>query len=265
MINKQSYFQGGGGVNEPAKPGEKKYHSDPAIVVQPRFKEPFYQNYDLYTVPGMEDVGPGTGWHGLQNYKSVTEFLKARRERLKPRYVADDSWQLDNGKRTKENPKIKARAKLLSRIIKTAIDFPLDETLDPTVGDNQGEEAKGPLGYSDVSTPAYDFEGKSPGTLNFGRDYSGSDQYPRGCPKCGFLGGPGGPVYDTTYPCPQCHQGGAIVMGDESILAPGSEGPYGLPEGIELPDEDLTNSKNINPYYGTTDSGNTMYNNMRIS
>jgi len=118
-LNKKGYFQGGGGVNEPT-PGEKKYKSDPALVVQPRFKEPFYRNYDLYTIPGMEDIGPGTGYHGLQGYNSVSEFLEARRERLKPRYVADDSWQLDSGKRTKENPGIKARAAIFERIIKTA-------------------------------------------------------------------------------------------------------------------------------------------------
>lgn len=119
MPNKKAYFQGGGGVNEPT-PGEKKYKSDPAIVVQPRFKEPFYHNYDLYAIPGMEDIGPGTGWHGLQNYKSVQDFLKDRRERLKPRYVADDSWQLDSGKRTKKNPNIEARAALFNRIVKIA-------------------------------------------------------------------------------------------------------------------------------------------------
>jgi hypothetical protein len=118
-VNKKGYFQGGGGVNEPT-PGEKKYKSDPALVVQPRFKEPFYRNYDLYTIPGMEDIGPGTGYHGLQGYNSVSEFLAARRERLKPRYVADDSWQLDSGKRTKENPGIKARAAIFEKIIKTA-------------------------------------------------------------------------------------------------------------------------------------------------
>lgn len=119
FLNKKAYFQGGGGVNEPT-PGKKKYKSDPAIVVQPRFKEPFYRNYDLYTIPGMEDVGPGTGWHGLQNYKSVQEFLKARRERLKPRYVADDSWQVDSGNRVKKNPDLKARAAIFEKIIKTA-------------------------------------------------------------------------------------------------------------------------------------------------
>lgn len=121
MQNKKAYFQGGGGVNEP-EPKKKKYKSDPALVVQPRFKEPFYRNYDLYTIPGMEDIGPGTGWHGLQNYKSVQDFLKDRRERLKPRYVADDSWQVDDGKRTKKNPNIEARATLFNRITKQATD-----------------------------------------------------------------------------------------------------------------------------------------------
>lgn len=118
-LNKKSYFQGGGGVNEPT-PGEKKYKSDTAIVVQPRFKEPFYRNYDLYTIPGMEEVGPGTGWHGLQDYKSVQEFLKDRRERLKPRYVADDSWIIDSGQHVKKNPDRKARMSIFEKIIKTA-------------------------------------------------------------------------------------------------------------------------------------------------
>lgn len=118
-LSKKGYFQGGGGVNEPT-PGEKKYKSDTAIVVQPRFKEPFYRNYDLYTIPGMEHIGPGTGWHGLQDYKSVQEFLKDRRERLKPRYVADDSWIVDNGNHVKKNPERKARMAIFEKILKTA-------------------------------------------------------------------------------------------------------------------------------------------------
>jgi hypothetical protein len=119
--SKIAYFQGGGGANEPT-PGKKKYESDPAIVVQPRFEEPFYRNYDLYTIPGMEHIGPGSGYHGLQNYKSVAEFLKARRERMKPRYVADDSWQIDSGKRVKKNPDKKARMAIFEKIIKQADD-----------------------------------------------------------------------------------------------------------------------------------------------
>lgn len=118
-LDKKGYYQGGGGVNEPT-PGKKKYESDPAIVVQPRFKEPFYRNYDLYTIPGMEDIGPGTGYHGLQNYKSVQEFLEERRARLKPRYVADDSWQVDSGDRVKKNPDRKARMAIFEKILKKA-------------------------------------------------------------------------------------------------------------------------------------------------
>jgi hypothetical protein len=117
-IDKKSYFQGGGGVNEPT-PGEKKYKSDPAILAQPRFKEPFYRNYDIYEIPGFEHIGPGAGYHSLQQYKSVQEFLEARRGKLKGKYVADDSWIQDSGKITKENP-IKARASIFERIIKTA-------------------------------------------------------------------------------------------------------------------------------------------------
>lgn len=120
QLGKVAYFQGGGGVNEPT-PKEKKYKSDPAIVNQVRFKEPFYHNYDIYEIPGFEHIGPGAGWHSLQNYKSVQEFLNARRERLKPKYVADDSWQLDNGKIVKKNP-VQARVILLSQMVKVADD-----------------------------------------------------------------------------------------------------------------------------------------------
>src|SRR5574337_786327 len=120
-LNKRGYFQGGGGVNEPT-PGQKKYKSDPALVLEPRFKEPLYYNYDLYTIPGMEDIGPGTGYHGLQNYKSVQEFLEDRRERLRPRYVADDFWQIDSGDRVKKNPERKARMAIFEKIIKAAGD-----------------------------------------------------------------------------------------------------------------------------------------------
>lgn len=143
--SKFAYFQGGGGVNEPT-PGEKKYKSDPAIVVQPRFKEPFYRNYDLYTIPGMEHIGPGTGYHGLQNYKTVKEFLEDRRKRNLPRYVADDSWQIDDGSRVKKNPERKARMSIFEKIIKQADIIPngmpksekkppLQEFIDRLIGD----------------------------------------------------------------------------------------------------------------------------------
>lgn len=157
-VNKKAYFQGGGGVNEPT-PGQKKYKSDPAIVVQPRFKEPFYRNYDLYTIPGMENVGPGTGWHGLQNYKSVQDFLKDRRKRLQPRYVADDSWQIDSGERVKKNPDRKARMTILERIIKQAT----DENDGPNF--DYGHGAYDAMNKGEKMKSITDFKRESPGAF----------------------------------------------------------------------------------------------------
>lgn len=33
-----------------------------------------------------------------------------------------------------------------------------------------------------------------------------------GCRHCGYVGGPGLPVFDTTFPCPACRRGGAVVL-----------------------------------------------------
>jgi hypothetical protein len=358
MGNKRAYFQGGGGVNEPT-PGEKKYKSDPAIVVQPRFEEVFYRNYDLYEVPGFEHIGPGAGWHALQNYNSVGEFLEARRKRLAPRYVADDSWQLDSGKRTKENPGIKARAALLNRIIKTAsncgfcgkskidvtfpcehcgkggavvagdenngpnfdygkglysnmnkyksvqdfeehadkgpgaffaddnedhmmppkehgtkiydwknsiyqgtpkatkrhdsnnIDFLADQYIDPNIvtpepgdvdGGNPVGEANQMGGYLDEYLPEKDFEGKDPDTLDFGRDYSGSDQFPS----------------KKDFAPATIDQESVKKLIDKYSPAPTS-GLYGLPDGVDLPEEDLGNPTDINPDYGSVGPESKMY------
>jgi hypothetical protein len=123
MANKKAYFQGGGGVNEPT-PGKKKYKVDPSIVVQPRFKEPFYRNYDLYDTEGVSGPaqhGPGSGWSHMQEHKSVQEFLEFRRKRLKGKYVADDSYIQDTSSNYKERvDKMKVRATLLNRIVKQA-------------------------------------------------------------------------------------------------------------------------------------------------
>jgi hypothetical protein len=289
---KVAYFQGGGGVNEPT-PKEKKYKSDPAIVVQPRFKEPFYRNYDLYKIPGMEDVGPGTGWHGLQNYKSVQEFLKDRRDRLAPRYVADDSWIQDDGSRIK-SPKIKARASLLNKLVKLAgdendgpnfdyghgaydamsqgkkmksitdfkhdspgaffaidhdidnndIDFPLDDFIsDPDMAapDEPMEDNDNPVGraneiggYLDEYLPENDFEGKDPSELDFGRDYT-EDSEPAEIPS------------------------ELIEKIIKKYLSAPPHGLYGLPDGVDLPDEDLGDPTDLNPDYGTLGPESTMY------
>lgn len=269
ITKKQAYFQGGGGVNEPA-PKKKKYPSDKAIVVQPRFEEPFYKNYD---VPGKH--GPGAGWNDMGKYKSISEFLKDKRKKLKNKYKADDSWIEDDGKITK-NPAIKSRATFLSRILKIAkldqndIDFPDDAYIDPNLGSSIDDGSVGAAnltgGYLDKYLPEDDLEGKPASTLNFNRDYSGSDQYPSGCPNCGFIEGAGNTYYDASRPCPKCNKSGTHTIDPdivkkltEKYLGNSTTGLFGLPDGVNLPDDEDPVSTNINPDFGTLDNGITMY------
>ncbi len=233
---KKAYFQGGGGVNEPT-PGQKKYKSDKAIVVQPRFKEPFYRNYDSYDISPTNQsskLGPGAGWHELQNYKSVSDFLKDKRKRLKDKYKADDKWIEDeksSERATKRRQKIKARACLLFKLNKYAIDFPIDDMVTPILGDEGTYSDIVPIGGTlDEYLPLNDFEGKSPDKLDFGRDYVENE-----------LDGPK----------------------SDNELNPSESFIYGLPDGI-FPIEDLDQISPEDLWYGTTDSGNTFYNEMWI-
>lgn len=258
--NKLGYFQGGGGVNEPSAPGKKKYKSDKALVVQPRFEEPLYKNYDLYNVPGK--YGPGAGWHDMGKYKSIADFLKDKRKKLKDKYKADDSWQIDSGKR------VKARIFLLNRIIKIAdhmmpptehgteiynwknspyqgkpkapkhdsnnLDFPIDDQIGsgPILGDSGTYSDSVPIGGQlDEYLPLNDFEGKSPDQLDFGRDYAEDVGIDKDLDLDALM---------------------------SKYLKPAEPSIYGLPDGISPP-EDSDAPSNENPQYGTTDSGNTLY------
>jgi hypothetical protein len=316
--NKRAYFQGGGGVNEP-EPKKKKYKSDKAITVQPRFKEPFYRNYDVYETEGVDGapkLGPGAGWHHMNDYKSIQEFLAAKRKHMKDKYKADDTWIEDNWQNHKERTeKMKTRASLLNRFIKTAdhmmapkehgtsiynwknspyqgipkapkspkkqdsndIDFPIDDQIGsgPILGDSESYSSPiqlGPAGDDttispeqtnlgnsesypnsaqiggllDKYLPQNDFEGKSPDELDFGRDYTEDAS-----PQSGRQNNEG-PSEDALDP---------DVF--EKLLkkytpAP-TDGLYGLPDGVNLSDEDLGDPTDINPDYGTTDVGTTMY------
>ena len=156
-LNKKSYFQGAGGENEPA-PKRKKYKSDPAITVQPRFVEPFFKNYDPYEIAGQH--GPGAGWHSMNKYKSTKEFINAKRKKNKNKYKSKDS--------------IKARAQLFAGIIKKAIDFAIDEIIESgpiSEQDDSYSSSVGIGGYLDEYLPQNDLENKPPTALNFGRDY----------------------------------------------------------------------------------------------
>lgn len=226
--NKKAYFQG---TEEPT-PKKKKYKSDPALVVQPRFKEPFYHNYDLYDVPGFEHIGPGSGRHQMNNFKSVKEFLNNKRKKNK--YKADDSWKLDAGTVIKKNPNIQARTFLLNRLIKIAIDFPIDDQISSPILGNSGTYSDSvPIGGElDEYLTLPDFEGKSADKLDFGRDYTEDDQ---------------------------TNQDFEAFI--EKYFNPAEPPLCGLPDGISPP-EDLDAPNDENPQYGITDSGNTIYNKM---
>lgn len=242
MSNKKAYFQGGGGVNEPA-PKKKKYKSDKAIVVQPRFKEPFYRNYDVYDPPGFEH-GPGAGWHSMDQYKSVSEFLKHRRKKLKDKYKADDSWIEDTEENRKERiKKMKTRARMFNKLIKIAnkvytdvnlIDFPIDDQINssPIIGDSGTYSDAVPIGGQlDEYLTLPDFEGKLPSQLDFGRDYVEDEK-----------------------------SNDLIDKLEKKYLSPKENGLYGLPDGMNEEDLDADKTVNhINPEYGETDSGNTLY------
>jgi hypothetical protein len=116
--NKLSYFQGGEKSHEEAKK-KRPYKAEPALVMQTRFEEPLYRNYDVYETEGVDGKakhGPGAGYHSMQDYKSVGDFLKDRRNKLKGKYKANDSWKQDDGSITKK----KARLECLKAIIKVA-------------------------------------------------------------------------------------------------------------------------------------------------
>lgn len=283
MSVKKAYFQGGGGVNEPT-PGEKKYKSDPALVVQPRFEEPFYRNYDLYTIPGMEHIGPGTGYHGLQNYDSVQEFLEARRSRMKGRYVADDSWQLDSGKRTKENPGIKARAAIFERIIKQAgPNYDLGKGLYQEMSDGKVDSVEefrkepdhGPGALMNITKKKnnkYDIN-----HIDFPID----DQVTGIFPEEGML--PGSeigerlplPEHDLEDRSPDALDFGRDyddaeptgALEDESIqklfnkyLTPSEDGLFGLPDGVDPEGHDADQTEQVEqPFTGTSDIGTNIY------
>lgn len=238
MTNKKGYFQGGGGVNEPA-PKKKKYKSDKAIVMQPRFKEPLYHNNDLYDVPGVDGKakhGPGAGFYqNMDEYKSVSDFINQKRNSHK--YEADDSWIEDDGSISKK-ARMDRRLGLLYLIIKNAIDFPVDDQIGSgsIMGGSGTVSDSVPIGgMTDEYTPENDFEGKSPDQLDFGRDYSDDEDADKDLDKL-----------------------------EQKYLTPKEPSLYGLPDGIS-PQEDLdpeSTLSEVSQQYGTTNSGNTLYDNI---
>ncbi len=221
LKNKHSYFQG----TEQPTPKKQQYKPEKSILVRPRFVQPFFKNYDLYETKGKHT--PGAGYHSLMNDKSVKNFLKKKRKKNK--YKAKDSFK---GKFRKK--KIKSRLELLNSLVKNSIDFSIDDMIQSgsILGESGSYSDSVPIGgYLDEYLPLYDFEGKSPDKLNFGRDY----------------------VEDAT---PYLDKLLVILSPKEPDLL--------LQNGFD-PEEDLDADRTVfdlNPDYDVTDSGNTLYNKM---
>lgn len=247
--SKNGYFQNGQGKDNPntPTPKKKKYKSEPALVNQPRFEEPLYRNYDLYDVPGVSSKpkhGPGAGWNEMDKHKSIKDFVKSRRKKLKDKYKADDSWIQDDGSLSKKDPAIKARAALFAKLTKTAIDFAIDEQVTPILGDEGTYSGSAQIGgILDKYLPEDDFEGKSADKLNFGRDYT-EEPKERNKKKLNLVD--------------------LLTKFIEKYKGTKEPPLMGLPNGIK-PEEDLDADRtvsDINPQYGTTDSGNQTYDNL---
>lgn len=235
--NKKGYFQG----TEQPTPKKKKYKSEKAIVDQSRFKTPFFRNYDLYETEGVDGPakqGPGAGlYQNMDDYKSVSDFRKGKKKRNKDQYKADDAWIEDDGSLVHEikKKKMARRLNLLQKITKTAIDFPIDDEIKDPVMSEDGGTYTGSVpmgGLLDEYLP-FDFNRKPASDLDFGTD----------------------------------HENEAKVTNNvddlmDEIINPKEPSLLGLPDEV-LPNEDLDSDKTKSQRsqdYGTTDSGNILYN-----
>lgn len=294
---KLAYFQGGGGVNEPELK-HTKYHPDPAIIVQPRFKEPFYRNYDLYDVPGIHDTpvhGPGSGWNSMSKFKSIQDYLAYHRKILKDKYKADDSYITEDNYQERVS-KMKTRARQLNQLIKISqrnydygqglydqmdhfksvkdfldsnhLDFPIDDQVTPIIGNSESFETPIKLGPSANGNPN---DGIVPGSVGLG-DF---ESYPGSAQIGGYLDRYLGQNDPDDKPESTLDYGNDLTDGQEmsgtltepdlerlfaKYLTPApSSGTFGLPDGVDLPDEDLGDPTNIQPFYGTQGPDSLMY------
>jgi hypothetical protein len=260
LLHKKSYYQG----TENPKPKKQQYKPEKAIVVQPRFKEPFYKNYDLYETEGVSGPakhGPGSGFYqNIKNYKSVSDFLKKKRENNKGKYKSDEQK-----KRSRKKKMANRRIQILASITKVAIDFPSDALftlIDDVENDNPLHDAA-PIGglRGGEYVPSPDLKGGLPHSLDFGRYDENPERLPEETEQ---------DIWTSPEEIDEYSKVGEELEGpaeEENIkknIRPAAPSIYGLPDGI-LPEEDLdavNHVSNTNPYFGTLNNGNTMYDKM---
>lgn len=183
--------------------------------------------------------------------------------------------------------KMKIRAKLFSRIIKTAgpnydygtglyenldkydsvedfrehkskgqgalldvnhIDFPIDDQVSPILGDSSSSYLDSvPISYQENYTAEPDQDGKGEQTLDFGEDLTNEES-------------PAGRPFESADPKAKGNKRIDLDKMEQKYLTPAETEIYGLPDGVdsEAKDADQTISTE-NPDYGITDSGRQMY------
>lgn len=113
----------------------------------------FFKNYDRFDLSS----GPGESFYeNMHKYKSVKDFLNKKRKRNKKRKFAIRKMAL----------------------LSLAIDFKLDESISPLIGDESSYQMSLPFGgILDEYLTFDDFEGKNITNLNHHNDYISSERY----------------------------------------------------------------------------------------
>lgn len=142
---------------------------------------------------------------------------------------------LKKKRKKRKSKKAALRIKLLKSLMKQAIDFPVDSSIkDPIQPENTGALQSLPFsGMSDKYVPLNDEEDKDATKLNFGEDYQNDGEE-------------------------------SETIEDFLEKVNPSESPLlGLPDGMDPKDETADQTlSNRSQDYGTTDSGNTLYDNI---
>jgi len=224
----------------------------------------------------------------MEKYKSIQEFLKAKRKKLKDKYKADDSWIQDDNSKTKKNPGIKTRAAIFERIIKTADHMMPPKEHGTGIYDwknslyqnlkkyksvdryNKEHKAKYHTDDNDIDFPLDDqintelagaFDDTSDNLVGQSNLTGGKlDEY---LPKDDFEGKPPtalnfGRDYDETGPGRDHND--ILQKLFNKYLTPSETGLFGLPDGVDPDGHDADQTEQVEePFTGTSDIGTQMY------
>jgi tRNA nucleotidyltransferase/poly(A) polymerase len=208
-------------------------------------------------------------YQNLKKYKSVKQYRKQHDKK----YHADDNdgRNYDLGKGLYENmDKYKSVEDFRDDHDINHLDFPIDDQVTPILGDSESFETPIKLGPAAGDMPN---DGISPGSVGLGD----SESYPASAQIGGYLDKylsqpdmddkPESTLdfgYDLTDSSPlgrgyEDDQSDKLNELEKKYNPAPPHGLYGLPDGTDLPDEDLGDPTDLNPDYGTRGPESLMY------